>query len=89
MNTLVTILVTAAATGVMPTTIAVLGYRQATAANRQTQALENRKVDAEAFMNAQAIYKDAIATLETQLRSARDRITELERRLGGLEGRSP
>ena len=74
-------LITVLATGVVPLFVAALSYRQATRANRQTAALEKRKVDAEAFTQAQAIYKDAIATLKTQLAEARARITELEHQL--------
>jgi hypothetical protein len=70
--------ITVLATGIVPLFVAALSYRQATRANRQTATLEARKVDAEAFAQAQAIYKDAIETLKTQLEAARARITELE-----------
>jgi hypothetical protein len=73
---------TALVTAVGPLWVALLSYRQASEANRATRALEARKVDAEAYASAQAIYKDAIATLEAQLVAARARITELERRVG-------
>jgi hypothetical protein len=76
-----TTVVTVPATGIVPLFIAALSYRQATRANRQTAALEVRKVDAEAFDHAQAIYKDAIDTLKAELVEARARITELEHRL--------
>jgi hypothetical protein len=73
--------ITILATGIVPLFVAALSYRQATRANRQTAALEARKVDSEAFTAAQRIYKDAIETLEVQLTAARARITELEHRL--------
>ncbi len=50
--------ITVLATGIVPLFVAALAYRQATRVNRQTAALEARKVDAEAFDHAQAIYKD-------------------------------
>lgn len=64
--------------------VAWLSYRQASAANRHAALLERQKVNAEAFDQAQRIYRDAIATLEAQLASARSRITELERRLDNI-----
>ncbi|MDQ3765580.1 MAG: hypothetical protein M3460_30390 [Actinomycetota bacterium] len=78
--------VTVVATGIVPLFVAALSYRQATRANRQTAALETRKVDAEAFGHAQAIYKDAINTLKAELAEARARIAELEHRLNHSSG---
>lgn len=85
MNAVVAALIAGIGTGVPALTVAILSYRQATAANRASTTLETRKVDAEAFTSAQAIYKDAIATLEAQLVAARERISDLERRIGGVE----
>jgi biopolymer transport protein ExbB/TolQ len=79
------LIITGAAGGLVPLAVAFMSYRQAKEANRQTRFLENRKADREAFIAAQQIYKDAIATLEAQLRSARERITELERRQNQME----
>lgn len=83
---IVPIAVAGLATGIVPMLVATLSYRQATRANRQSIALETRKVESEAFVAAQAIYKDTIATLEAQLVAARARTTELEHRLSRSSG---
>lgn len=80
MSTLIAVLVTALTTGVVPTVVAVLSYRQASTANRRTHDLATRKVDQEAFDIAQRIYRETITTLEHQLASALARISELESR---------
>jgi hypothetical protein len=60
-------ILTGIATGIVPLLIALLSYRQAKEANRQTTALESRKADREAFETAQKIYRDAIAVLEERI----------------------
>lgn len=85
MNAIVQSILASIVTGLVPLAVAALAYRQARSASRISTDLESRKIDAEAYSRAQAIYRDAIETLESQLRSARDRITELERRLAELE----
>lgn len=88
MSTWLTVVLTAITTAAVPLVVAVLSYRQARIANRQTLILESRKADQVAFDTAQKIYRDAIALLQEQLTTARGRITELESRLTQLEGKT-